>query len=69
MSEIIFDVTIDETGRYIAAARTSGIATDADSWEELETNAVYLTKTRFAIDQRPTHVRLLLDHETVLHTR
>jgi hypothetical protein len=36
MDELVFDVRIDEDGRYVARARGNGIATDAASWGELK---------------------------------
>jgi hypothetical protein len=36
---LVFDVTVDEDGRYVAQARGDGIATDGSSCEELKASS------------------------------
>jgi predicted RNase H-like HicB family nuclease len=67
MSEIIFEVTQEADGGFVAECLTDGVFTQADSWEELRANvkeavaAFYFDQT-----QRPTSIRLHLVRDEVL---
>ena len=63
MEELIFDVTIDEDGRYVAQARGNGIATDGASWEELKSEVKDLIACFYQGSERPARVRLVLAEE------
>ena len=63
-AELIFDVSIDEDGRYVAEARGNGIATDGADWDELKTNVQELVAAFYAEGEKPARVQLL--HNEVL---
>ena len=63
MDTLIFDVTIDEDGRYVAQARGSGIATDGASWDELKTEVQDLIACHYGDEHKPTRVQLLHSEE------
>ena len=62
--ELIFDVTIDEDGRYVAEARGNGIATDGADWDQLRANVQELIAAYYADAEKPTTVELM-HHETL----
>jgi predicted RNase H-like HicB family nuclease len=59
LAELIFDVSIDEDGRYVAQARDTGIATDGASWQELKAEVKDLIACYYGEDARPSRVRLV----------
>jgi len=63
MDELIFDVTIDGDGRYVAQARGNGIATDGASWAELKSEVQDLIACYYEGSSKPARVRLLLAEE------
>jgi hypothetical protein len=63
MDELIFDVTIDEDGRYVAQARGNGIATDGASWSELKSEVQDLIACYYQESPKPSRVRLVLAEE------
>ena len=63
MDELIFDVTIDEDGRYVAVARDNGIATDGATWTELKSQVQDLIACYYQGSTKPARVRLLLVDE------
>lgn len=64
MSELIFDVTIDEDGRYVAEGRGNGIATDGADWDVLRANVQELIAAYYADVPKPATVQLV-HHETL----
>jgi len=62
MSELIFDVTIDEDNRYVAIARENGIATDGADWEEMKANVRELIEAYYIDAPKPTSFQLM-QHE------
>jgi hypothetical protein len=64
MNELVFDVTIDEDGRYVAEARGNGIATDGASWDDLKSNVQELIAAYYFDAEKPTTIHLL--HNEVL---
>jgi len=60
MYELIFDVSIDEDGRYVARARSIGIATDAATWPELKSEVQDLIQCYFGDSAKPARVELVL---------
>jgi hypothetical protein len=60
---LIFDVTVDEDGRYVAQARGNGISTDGASWQELKAEIQDLVACYYGSDARPSSVKLLLAEE------
>jgi predicted RNase H-like HicB family nuclease len=59
MSELIFDVTIDEDNRYVAIARDNGIATDGADWEEMKANVRELIEAYYFDSPKPNSVQFL----------
>jgi hypothetical protein len=60
---LVFDVTVDEDGRYVAQARGNGIATDGGSWEELKAEVQDLIACYYGDGAKPSSVKLLLAEE------
>ncbi len=59
MSEIIFQITQDETdGGFIASALGYSIVTEADTWEELRTNVREAVLCHFDEGKAPAVIRL-----------
>ena len=59
MSEIIFEVTEDETdGGFIARALGHSIVTEADTWEQLRSNVREAVLCHFDEGQAPAVIRL-----------
>ena len=63
MDKLVFDVTIDEDGRYVAQARGIGIATDGGSWEELKFEVQDLIACYYEGSAKPAGVQLVLAEE------
>jgi len=63
MDELIFDVTIDEDGRFVAQARGNGIATDGASWTELRAEVQDLIACYYETSAKPARVKLVLAEE------
>jgi hypothetical protein len=66
MSELIFDVTIDEDNRYVAIARGNGIATDGADWEELKGNVRELIDAYYFDTPKPEAFQLVHHEHLVL---
>jgi hypothetical protein len=59
MSEIIFDITEDETdGGFIARALGHSIVTEADNWEALRVNVREAVLCHFDEGKAPAVIRL-----------
>ncbi len=66
MDEVIFEVTQEADGGYVAECLTENIFTQGDSWEELRSN-VKEAVTAFFFDQSaPRRVRLHLVRDEML---
>ena len=66
MKEIVFEVTQEEDGGYVAEARGESIFTEADNWEGLREN-VREAVAAFYFDQTsPERIRLHLMRDEVL---
>jgi predicted RNase H-like HicB family nuclease len=67
MNEIVFEVSQESDGGFVAECLTEGIFTQADNWEELrrsvkEAVAAYY----FDLPQQPAAIRLHLVRDEVL---
>jgi hypothetical protein len=69
MDELIFDVTLDEDGRYLAEARGNGIATDGADWDDLKRNVRELIDAFYFDKPKPSAVRLRWERTEVFATR
>ena len=63
MSELVFDVTREADGGYVAEAVGENIVTQADTWEELRFNVLEAVAVHFFDTIKPAYVRLYLDHQ------
>lgn len=66
MSELIFDVTQEADGGFVAECLTESIFTQADSWTELRANVQGAVSAFFGASQKPAAIRLHLVRDEVL---
>jgi predicted RNase H-like HicB family nuclease len=60
---IVFEVTQESDGGFVAECLTDGIFTQADNWEELRRNAKEAVAAYFFdCQQQPTEIRLHLSN-------
>jgi predicted RNase H-like HicB family nuclease len=65
MSELIFEVTQEVDGGFVAECLTESIFTQADTWEELRQNAREAVQAFFFDRDQPEVVRLHLVRDEV----
>jgi hypothetical protein len=66
MSELVFEVTQESNGGFIAEALGENIVTEADSWEQLRANVKEAVEAYYFDEPKPEHVRLHLRRDEVL---
>ena len=67
MSELVFEVTQESDGGFVAECLTESIFTQADNWEELRQNVKEAVAAYyFDRPQRPSTIRLHLVRDEVL---
>jgi len=66
MNGIIFEVTEDVDGGYIAECLTESIVTQGDTWEELRSNVRDAVEAFYFDSEKPSSVRLRLVRDEVL---
>jgi predicted RNase H-like HicB family nuclease len=66
MSELVFEITQESDGGYVAEALGEGIFTQADSWEELRSNVMEAVEAYYFDEPKPAYVRLHLRKDEVL---
>lgn len=66
MTELIFNVTQESDGGYVAVAVGESIATQGDTWDELCFMVLDATKAYFSDSEPPAHIRLFMHVEQVL---
>lgn len=67
MNEIVFEVSQESDGGFVAECLTEGIFTQADNWEELRRNVKEAVAAYyFDHPQQPTAIRLHLVRDEVL---
>ena len=68
MSELIFEVSQEADGGYVAECLTESIVTEADTWEELRENVREVVAGFYfgAPEKRPRAIRLHLLRDEVL---
>jgi predicted RNase H-like HicB family nuclease len=68
MDELLFNVTQDSDGGYVAIAKGPSIATQGDTWDELCYMVLDAVKGYFEVEgtQPPDRIRLFLHVEQVL---
>jgi len=66
MTELIFEVTQEADGGFVAEAIGEGIFTQADSWDELKTNVREAVQASYFDSVPPASIRLRLVRDEVL---
>ncbi len=66
IKELIFEVTQEADGGFVAEAIGEGIFTQADSWDELKANAQEAVHAYFFDSSAPASIRLRLVRDEVL---
>ena len=66
--EIVFGVTQESDGGYVAECLTHDIYTQAATWDNLRTNAQEAVAAFFCDEPKPTSIRLHLVRDEVLAT-
>jgi hypothetical protein len=66
MSELVFNVTQESDGGYVAVALGESIATQGDTWDELCYMVLDAVKAYFSEREPPARIRLFLHIEQVL---
>jgi predicted RNase H-like HicB family nuclease len=66
MSELVFEVTQESDGGYIAEALGENIVTEADSWEQLRANVKEAVEAYYFDEPKPANIRLHLRRDEVL---
>jgi hypothetical protein len=66
MSELVFEVTQESDGGFIAEALGENIVTEADTWEQLRTNVIEAVEAYYFEELKPAQVRLHLRKDEVL---
>lgn len=66
MSELVFNVSQEPDGGYVAVAVGESIATQGDTWDELCFMVLDAVKGYFSDREPPARIRLFLHVEQVL---
>ena len=66
MDELIFEVTQEADGGYVAECLTENIFTQGDSWEELRSNVKEAVNAFFFDQSAPRRARLHLVRDEML---
>jgi len=66
MSELVFEVTQEADGGFVAEALGESIFTEADNWEELRANVREAVRAFYFDRPAPDRVRLHLVRDEVL---
>ena len=66
MKELVFDVTQEADGGYVAEALGESIITEADTWEKLRTNVREAVQAFYFDQPAPKSIRLHLVRDEVL---
>lgn len=65
-SELVFDVTEEVDGGYVAECLSENIVNQADTWEELRASVKEATKAYFYHGPKPKYLRLHLVRDELL---
>jgi predicted RNase H-like HicB family nuclease len=66
MNELVFEVTQEADGGFVAEALGESIITQADTWEELRTNVREVVQAFYFDRPAPTRLRLHLVRDEVI---
>jgi predicted RNase H-like HicB family nuclease len=65
MNELVFEVTQETDGGYVAEALAENIVTQGDTWEELRADVQDTVKAFYFDSEKPYHVRLYLRRDEI----
>ncbi len=65
VSELVFEVTQEADGGFVAECLTESIFTQADNWDELRANAREAVEAFFDASEKPAAIRLHLVRDEV----
>lgn len=68
MNDLVFEVTEESDGGFVAECLTEAIFTQADTWENLRSNVREAVAAFFADQDQPASIRLHLVRDEVLAT-
>ena len=68
MTELVFEVTQDGDGGFVAECLTEAIFTQADTWQELRSNVREAVAAFFTDREQPSSIRLHLVRNEILAT-
>ena len=68
MNELVFEITQEADGGFVAECLTEAIFTQADTWGELRSNVLEAVEAFFADSERSESIRLHLVRDEVLAT-
>ncbi len=68
MNELVFEVTQESDGGFVAECLTEAIFTQADSWEGLRSNVREAVAAFFGDQDQPASIRLHLVRDEILAT-
>ncbi|MEO7030503.1 MAG: hypothetical protein ABI147_14000 [Acidobacteriaceae bacterium] len=66
MSELIFDVSVDEDGRLLAEGRGESIFTDGADWDDLKANIKEVVEAFYFDRPKPLVIKLHMVRDEVL---
>ena len=66
MNDLVFEVTEESDGGFVAECLTEAIFTQADTWENLRSNVREAVAAFFADQDQPASIRLHLVRDEVL---
>ncbi len=68
MSELVFEVTQEADGGFVAECLTEAVFTQADTWSELRANVREAVAAFYEDSEQPASIRLHLVRDEVLAT-
>jgi predicted RNase H-like HicB family nuclease len=68
MQELVFEVTQEADGGFVAESLGEGVITQADTWDQLRHNVREAVEAYFFDSTPPKHIRLHLVRDEVLAT-
>ncbi|HUT33728.1 MAG TPA: 2-phospho-L-lactate guanylyltransferase [Planctomycetota bacterium] len=66
MDELVFDITQESDGGYVAECLNQDIITQADTWDELRANVLEAVRAFYFDSTPPARLRLHLVRDEVL---
>ena len=68
MNELVFEITQESDGGFVAEALGESIFTQGDSWEELRSNVQEAVEAFYFDGRKPASIRLHMVRDEVLAT-